>query len=854
MANDQQGTKRPVELAEPTAPEGKRCKTFEDGTSSKDKQSVPSTLPESVSEALAVLAEIVEMLRQKPFGMRETGRHWHLKRSVRKLLPVMVDRGLAEPELRDPVFAVVDQLVCSGYAESAMARKELVELGAWKPALAILADKASTASRKVAAVLLYLHLSDHVNFYEDFAGKHPDFWDPAVFGAVLKHMPLAVVDLPEDIDADQWELSCPDLEMSMKCLGSFILFWTSSGKLVFDLAEAMPLLDGIVSAVATFDAKFGSAISAKCRGDPLEELVRLGGILAQFVLTNTEESLSARGSRRRHEDSKRQSMLLLNFLVRILTLRIPTCVWKPEAGALDERQLDSEWFEGLWEHCDGFAEGALRPSTLCALFKIMVGMPLEEQRYRLECVSGLVPAFVALYAEELKDKVVPPDLVDLKTVLNTVLQDDASVAQELLEEVSFYPCLLDFATKRATIHAVCERVKLQSSSGDPIRLVVPRDNVLDGVCDSLNLREQSARIDVPVEIEFRAGYADDAGNELADEGEDQGGLRRQWLDRASRHFVTSDLFTSPSEDSRIFVPSSEAVCRCVQDDWEEQFELFGCILGFAILHKETIPVHFGHNFLRSIFGLKIAVQDLLPLLEGIDKTLYTKLKYILDGTYTSLGDSLEDALELSRLPRVFAIRESHCPELVRETLLKANGAQIPVTEENKEEFIMLFLDQILINGVARQVECFRHGLLRVIPEDVVQRVGELMTPKEIELMVCGADDIDVDDWEKHTQYENGYSVESQPVRWFWDEVRSMCQQARASLLSFATGSSQVPSGGFRFLQPEMFTIQRVATVDRYPEAHTCANMIDLPEYTSRDELAKRLGFAVNETGDAFGRR
>merc|ERR1712151_408403 len=113
-------------------------------------------------------------------------------------------------------------------------------------------------------------------------------------------------------------------------------------------------------------------------------------------------------------------------------------------------------------------------------------------------------------------------------------------------------------------------------------------------------------------------------------------------------------------------------------------------------------------------------------------------------------------------------------------------------------------------------------------------------------MVCGADEINVDDWEKYTQYENGYSKESQAVVWFWDTVRSMAQPARATLLSFATGSSQVPSGGFRFLQLELFTIQRVAVTDRFPEAHTCVNTVDLPEYTSRDELERRLRFAVEE--------
>jgi len=832
-------------------------------------------IPASASEpeAVAALRQAMDFLQRRPFGVRAVDCEWGIKRSIFDLLPRVVEVAESGPKARAAAAALVDQLVRSGYAQTVLDRRTLVTAGAWRPLLAVLTSEDGTPADKATAVYLYIYMAEHVNFYEDFAGSHPDYWNPEVFLPVLRHMPTVVLNIPDELEAAQWEMICPEIESALKCLGSYMLFWGSGGgKLTLDLAEVLPLLDGVLRVVEKFDAILGGQISAKNRGDPLEELTRLSGVLAQYLLSKIEE---CRGDR--PADLRRQAGLLLGFLVRLLMLRIPTCSPRAESAPssssmpVDERQQDTDWIEGLWENCDGLGEESVSPATLVKLFGIMVTMPLEEQRYRLECIAPLVSAFVAGHADQLRQKVVPAELAELKIVMNAVLQDDATVTNDLLEEISFFPCLLDFATKRATIHAVCERVRLQSSAGEPIRLVVPRDNVLDGVCDSLNLRDTGARVDVPLEIEFRAGYSDDNGNEALDEGEDQGGLRRQWLDRASRHFIASDLFMVPSEDAahlagvpglptermgrgQIFVPQPESVCRCVQDDWEEQFELFGCVLGFAILYKETLPVHFGHNFLRSVFGLKTDAQDLLPLLENVDKMLHTKLKHILDGGYKELGETLEEVLEQSRLPRVFAVSESKNPELTNPILLTENGDQIPVTEERKEEFVQLFLDRVLVSGLARQVECFRRGLLRVVPLEVVQRIAELMSVKEIELMVCGADEVDVSDWEKHTQYENGYTNESQPVRWFWETVQSMSQPARAALLSFATGSSQVPSGGFRFLQPELFTIQRVAAIDRCPEAHTCANMVDLPEYTSREELQRRLRFAIEETGDAFGRR
>jgi len=865
------------------SPDGKRAASAEPLRSEpskrarEDPQALLPDLPASPTEAVRALELVARRVRERPFtGPYATSADWAFKRRLYALLGGIVAAAEGNTDVTHVAAHVVDQLVHSGYAQSIWDRRELVALGAWKPAMDIVCSATGNSKSVVAAVRLYVHLAEHVNFYDDFAGSHPDFWGPQHFLRLLRYMPEVVTDIPDTIEADQWEVLCPDLEAVLRTLGSFMVFWANAKEPEedLDLTSAMPLLEGVVETFDKFDGRFGRDISTKVRGDFVEELVRLSGVLAQNILSVFESP--GRLSRPKAEEATRQAVLLLNFLLRLLTLQVPTCGPKLDGSApgnnlmpIDERQLDTDWIEALWENCQGTSGEVVKPGALPALFRAMASMPLQEQKYRLECVAPLVFPFICQHSEQLKQKEIPPELSDLKVVMNAVLQDDASVNSEFLEEISFYPCLLEFATKRATVHAVCERVKLQMSSGDPIRLVVPRDNVLDGVCSSLNLQDQGARIDVPLEIEFRAGYADESGKELVDEGEDQGGLRRQWLDRSSRHFISSDLFRSPSQDAAngdaglsstrearglIFVPSPESICRCAQDDWEEQFELFGCILGFALLYKETVPVHLGHNFLRSVFGLKTDAQDLLPLLESVDKTLHTKVKYILDGSYASLGDSLQDALEQCNLPRVFAVNESQCPELVESTLLKENGDQTPVTEENKEEFIMVLLDRMLISGLAHQVECFRRGLLRVIPEEVIQRIAQLMTLKEIELLVCGVDEIDVDDWEKYTQYENGYTRESQPVVWFWEAVRAMPEQSRATLLSFATGSSQVPSGGFRFLQPDLFTIQRVAVVDRYPEAHTCANTVDLPEYSSREELERRLHFALSETGDAFGRR
>jgi E3 ubiquitin-protein ligase HUWE1 len=95
------------------------------------------------------------------------------------------------------------------------------------------------------------------------------------------------------------------------------------------------------------------------------------------------------------------------------------------------------------------------------------------------------------------------------------------------------------------------------------------------------------------------------------------------------------------------------------------------------------------------------------------------------------------------------------------------------------------------------------------------------------------------------------------------------------VLSFATGTSRVPLGGFNDLQgvqgTQRFSIHRAyGDPDRLPQAHTCMllppsktsseanvnllgfNQIDLPQYSSYEMLRQQLLLAINEGGEGFG--
>ena len=87
----------------------------------------------------------------------------------------------------------------------------------------------------------------------------------------------------------------------------------------------------------------------------------------------------------------------------------------------------------------------------------------------------------------------------------------------------------------------------------------------------------------------------------------------------------------------------------------------------------------------------------------------------------------------------------------------------------------------------------------MIPQNLISS----FTVSELERLISGVPEIDVDDWERNSQYETsitGYKAESNQIRWFWQAVRSFTPSERRKLLHFVTGSPSVPLRGFAMLQ------------------------------------------------------
>ncbi len=196
--------------------------------------------------------------------------------------------------------------------------------------------------------------------------------------------------------------------------------------------------------------------------------------------------------------------------------------------------------------------------------------------------------------------------------------------------------------------------------------------------------------------------------------------------------------------------------------------------------------------------------------------------------------------------------------------LKPGGTDVPVTEENKKEYVDLVVEYRISKRVKEQFDAFLSGFSELIPQELITVFDE----RELELLIGGMSEIDVyvflvpfydfyqdelpsflssDDWTKFTDYR-GYEVNDEVIQWFWKCVRSWPPERKSRLLQFATGTSRIPVNGFKDLQgsdgPRRFTIEKSGDPSQLPKSHTCFNRIDLPPYKDYASLEQKLTLAV----------
>ncbi|KAK5870264.1 hypothetical protein PBY51_024916 [Eleginops maclovinus] len=344
-----------------------------------------------------------------------------------------------------------------------------------------------------------------------------------------------------------------------------------------------------------------------------------------------------------------------------------------------------------------------------------------------------------------------------------------------------------------------------------LKLKVRRDHIIDDALVRLEMisMENPSDLKKQLFVEFEG-----------EQGVDEGGVSKEFFQLVLEEIFNPDIgMFSYDDDTKLFWFNSSSL------ENEAQYTLVGLVLGLAIYNNCILDVHFPMVVYRKLMGKKGIYLDL----SDSHPALYQSLKELLEYS----GDVEKDMM--------LTFQISHMDLFGSPILydLKEDGEEIPVTQENRQEFVEMYSDYILNKSVERQFRAFKKGFQIVTNESPLKY---LFRPEEVEMLICGSRKLDFEALEKTTEYDGGYSKDSQIIKDFWETIHSFGEEQKRLFLQFTTGTDRAPVGGLGKLK--MIIAKNGSDTDRLPTSHTCFNALLLPEYCSKEKLKERLLKAI----------
>ena len=324
-------------------------------------------------------------------------------------------------------------------------------------------------------------------------------------------------------------------------------------------------------------------------------------------------------------------------------------------------------------------------------------------------------------------------------------------------------------------------------------------------------------------------------------------MRKEWF-----LLLVRELF---DPDYGLFLYDEDS-CYCYFNsnsfESSDQFFLVGVILGLAIYNSTILDIALPPFAFRKLLASApsytgpatttvrphagYTLEDLAEWRPALARGLRTMLSYEGNVEETFCRDFVADIERYGQIVQV---------------PLCANGERRSVTNDNRREFVSLYVRYVLEIAVARQYEPFKRGFYTVCAGNSLS----LFRPEEIELLIRGSDEpLDISSLRAVALYENwgddtSIDAEGNVVAWFWELFAEAHVDAQRRLLAFITGSDRIPAMG-----PTSLAIKIMCLGDdsnRYPIARTCFNMLGLYRYSSKQQLSSKIWTAVSDS-EGFG--
>ena len=218
-------------------------------------------------------------------------------------------------------------------------------------------------------------------------------------------------------------------------------------------------------------------------------------------------------------------------------------------------------------------------------------------------------------------------------------------------------------------------------------LEINRETIIEDTLNSLVREDINFR--KPLRIKF-----------VGELGVDEGGVQKEFFQLVIRKLF-DPLYTmfTYNEDSRMFWFNGNSF----EDNMK--FELIGILMGIAIYNQNILDLHLPIACYKKLLDIQPTLKDLQELMPQVAQSLDYILKCEDENLETTLYQTF--TVELDRFG------DSQVHDLV------PDGAETYVNQENKAEYVYLFIDFIFNQSCEDQFRSFKRGFFKVVSEDVI---------------------------------------------------------------------------------------------------------------------------------------
>ena len=251
------------------------------------------------------------------------------------------------------------------------------------------------------------------------------------------------------------------------------------------------------------------------------------------------------------------------------------------------------------------------------------------------------------------------------------------------------------------------------------------------------------------------------------------------------------------------------------------YEFLGKLMASSISTGEALDLNLHPCIWKCLLGHEIDFYDY----ESIDYDFYSLINNL---------ESLPKVEDLEQFDLNFVINNSNGNEIE----LKPNGSMIKLNSNNLKEFIKLAKDK-RVNEFKNQIEFLKKGFYSVISYDYLQ----VLNWRQLEEMVCGKNEFDIQDFKNHTKYE-GYNEGDTIIRWFWEWFEETDENDRFKYLKFVSGRSRLPKSDLGFRYSHIICKSIGDKENSYPKSTTCFFKLNLPHYDSKEKLVEKIKYSI----------